>query len=308
MSLRIIKNRIKSIQNTSQITKAMEMVAASKMRKAQEMAINTRFYTIKALELLSNLASSFKDVSHYLIEVPKATERFCFLVVTSDKGLCGGFNSSVLNSVLKSIEKYGKDNVDIVAIGKRGSDFLKHKKVNIIASFADFGDYVELEETAAIARLLMEYQKEGKYKETHIFYNKFISTLKQRQFSYKILPLDFEILKDVAKEIIPDSGRYSDLKNDFLQKDEPRIEYTLEPSKMSIIENLLPSLFEIQIHYAVLESNASEHSARMVAMKSASDNAKSIIEELRLIYNKARQANITKELSEISAGAEALKS
>ena len=174
MSLRIIKNRIKSIQNTSQITKAMEMVAASKMRKAQEMAINTRFYTIKALELLSNLASSFKDVSHYLIEVPKATERFCFLVVTSDKGLCGGFNSSVLNSVLKSIEKYGKDNVDIVAIGKRGSDFLKHKKVNIIASFADFGDYVELEETAAIARLLMEYQKEGKYKETHIFYNKFI--------------------------------------------------------------------------------------------------------------------------------------
>lgn len=308
MSLRIIKNRIKSIQNTSQITKAMEMVAASKMRKAQEMAINTRFYTIKALELLSNLASSFKDVSHYLIEAPKTTERFCFLVVTSDKGLCGGFNSSVLNSVLKSIEKYGKDNVDIVAIGKRGSDFLKHKKINIVASFADFGDYVELEETAAIARLLMEYQKEGKYKETHIFYNKFISTLKQRQFSYKILPLDFEILKDVAKEIIPDSGRYSDLKNDFLQKDEPRLEYVLEPSKMSIVENLLPSLFEIQVHYAVLESNASEHSARMVAMKSASDNAKSIIEELRLIYNKARQANITKELSEISAGAEALKS
>lgn len=307
MSLRVIKNRIKSIQNTSQITKAMEMVAASKMRRAQEMAINTRFYTIKALELLSNLSVSLKDISHYLKESPKDAEKFCFLIITSDKGLCGGFNSSVLNSAMKAIEKYGKENVDVVAIGKKGSDFLKYKKINVVASFSDFGDHVELEETAAVARLLMEYQKNGKYKEIYIFYNKFISTLKQKQFSYKILPLDFEILGEVAKEIIPDSGRYSELKEEFLQKSESKSEYVFEPSKEAVAENLLASLFEIQIHYAVLESNSSEHSARMVAMKSASDNAKSIIEELRLIYNKARQANITKELSEISAGAESLR-
>lgn len=305
-SLRAIKNRIKSIKNTSQITKAMEMVAASKMRKAQEFAINTRFYAIKALELITNLSSSLKDIKHYLLDIPES-ERVCFLVVTSDKGLCGGYNSTVLNAVLKFSEKYDKKNIDIIAVGKKGSDFLKGRRFNIAASFSGFGDYVELDETTPVARILVDYQKEGRYKEVFIFYNKFISTLKQKVFSHKILPFDFDVFKEISKEIIPETGRYSEFKKEFAQAKSTEEEYILEPSADKIADVLLPSLFEIQIHCAIMESNAAEHSARMVAMKSASDNAKDIMEDLKLIYNKARQANITKELSEISAGAEALK-
>lgn len=308
-SLRAIKNRIKSIKNTSQITKAMEMVAASKMRKAQEFAINTRFYAIKALELIANLSGSLKDVKHYLLDAPES-DKVCLLVVTSDKGLCGGYNSAVLNAALKFSESVAADdkkNIDIVAVGKKGSDFFKTRKFNIAASFSGFGDYVELDETVPVARFLMDAQKEGKYKEVFVFYNKFISTLKQKVFSHKVLPFDFGVFQEISKEIIPETGRYSEFRKEFVQTKSGEEEYILEPSADKIADALLPSLFEIQIHCAIMESNAAEHSARMVAMKSASDNAKDIMEDLKLIYNKARQANITKELSEISAGAEALK-
>lgn len=306
MSLRNIKNRIRSIKSTSQITKAMEMVAASKMRRAQESAVNTRFYTIKSLELLANLGSRMKEAKHYLLEKLQS-EKVCFLVVTSDKGLCGGFNGSVLNAVMTAANKYDKNNIDIVAVGKKGADFLKIKGFNVVAIFSGYGDYADIAETSAVSLFLLDCQKEKKYADIFAFYNKFISTLKQKVFSHEIAPLNFEILKEVAKEIIPESGRYSDLKSEFLQTEGQNYEYIFEPSAGAIMENILPDLFQIVVHYIILEANASEHSARMVAMKNASDNAKDILEELRLIYNKARQANITKELSEISAGAEALK-
>lgn len=305
-SLRTIKNRIRSIKNTSQITKAMEMVAASKMRRAQEFAINTRFYTIKSLELLANLGSRVKDVKHFLLEKPQA-EKICFLAATSDKGLCGGFNSSVLNLVLSEAKKYNKSDIDIVAVGKRGADFLKNKGFNVVATFSGYGDYADISETSAVSQFLLDCQKERKYGDIVAFYNKFISTLKQKPMSHEIAPFNFDILKEVAKEIIPESGRYSDLKNEFLQAEGQNYEYVFEPSPEEVLKNILPDLFEIVVHYIILEANASEHSARMMAMKNASENTKDILKELNLSYNKARQANITRELSEISAGAEALK-
>lgn len=314
-SLRTIKNRIRSIKNTSQITKAMEMVAASKMRRAQEFAINTRFYTIKSLELLANLGSRVKDVKHFLLEKPQ-TEKICFLVATSDKGLCGGYNSSVLNAVMAAAKKYetsspstgsGYKNIDIVAVGKRGADFLKSKGFNIVATFSGYGDYADISETSAVSQFLLDSQKERKYRDIIAFYNKFISTLKQKPMSHEIAPFNFDILKEVAKEIIPESGRYSDLKNEFLQAEGQNYEYIFEPTPEEVLKNILPDLFEIVVHYIILEANASEHSARMMAMKNASENTKDILKELNLSYNKARQANITRELSEISAGAEALK-
>lgn len=305
-SLRTIKNRIRSIKNTSQITKAMEMVAASKMRRAQEFAINTRFYTIKSLELLANLGSRVKDIRHFLLEKPQ-TEKICFLAVTSDKGLCGGFNSSVLNAVLAAAKKYNKSDIDIVAVGKKGADFLKSKGFNVVATFSGYGDYVDVSETSAVSQFLLDSQKERKYSDIFAFYNKFISTLKQKPMSHEIAPFNFDILKEVAKEIIPESGRYSDLKNEFLQTEGQNYEYFFEPTPEEVLKNILPDLFEIVVHYIILEANASEHSARMMAMKNASENTKDILKELNLSYNKARQANITRELSEISAGAEALK-
>lgn len=309
-SLRAIKNRIRSVGNTSQITKAMEMVAASKMRKAQEYALGSRFYAVKALELLHNVIKSGGIVRHYLLDKPD-TEKVCFLVITSDKGLCGGANSSVLNKALAAAAKIGKDNIDVVAVGRKGADFFKHKGFNVVASFSGFGDYAKLADTLPVARLLLEYQKNSQYVAVMVFYNKFISTLKQTVFAHTILPFDFNTLRDIAKEIIPETGRYADFKKDFLQSAESRGargDYIFEPSPVAVLNNLLPQLFEIEVHSIILEANASEHSARMVAMKNASDNAKGIIGDLKLAYNTARQAAITKELSEISAGAEALKS
>ena len=177
-------------------------------------------------------------------------------------------------------------------------------------SFSGFGDYAQLADTLPVARLLMNYQKENRYAEVTVFYNKFISTLKQTVFTHTVLPFDFNILRDIAKEIIPETGRYADFRKDFLQNSMLEVspaDYIFEPSPMAVLDRLLPQLFEIEIHSIILEANASEHSARMVAMKNASDNAKDIISGLKLIYNTARQAAITKELSEISAGAEALK-
>ena len=308
-SLRVIKNRIRSITNTAQITKAMEMVAASKMRKAQEYALGSRFYVVKALELLSNVVQSGGIVTHYLLNKPE-TKKICFLVITSDKGLCGGANSVVLSRASASASRAGKDNVDIVAVGKKGADFFRHKGFNVIASFSGFGDYAKLVDTLPVARLLMDYQKEGRYAEVTVFYNKFISTLKQTVFAHTVLPFDLNTLRDIAKEIIPETGRYANFRKDFLQNSIPEelpADYIFEPSSMAVLDRLLPQLFKIEIHSIILEANASEHSARMVAMKNASDNAKGIIGDLKLIYNTARQAAITKELSEISAGAEALK-
>src|SRR3989344_3054091 len=309
-SLRVIKNRIRSITNTAQITKAMEMVAASKMRKAQEYALGSRFYVVKALELLSNVVQSGGIVTHYLLNKPE-TKKICFLVITSDKGLCGGANSVVLGRASASASRAGKDNVDIVAVGKKGADFFRHKGFNVIASFSGFGDYAKLADTLPVARLLMDYQKEGRYAEVTVFYNKFISTLKQTVFAHTVFPFDLNTLRDIAKEIIPETGRYANFRKDFLQNSIPEelpADYIFEPSSMAVLDRLLPQLFKIEIHSIILEANASEHSARMVAMKNASDNAKGIIGDLKLIYNTARQAAITKELSEISAGAEALKS
>ncbi len=177
----------------------------------------------------------------------------------------------------------------------------------MVAVFFGFGDYADISETSAVSQFLLDCQKEKKYQRISSFYNKFISTLKQKSMSHEITPFNFEILKEVAKEIIPENGRYSDLKNEFLQTEGQNYEYIFEPSPEKVLENLLPELFEIIIHYIILEANASEHSARMMAMKNASENTKDILRELNLSYNKARQANITRELSEISAGAEALK-
>lgn len=284
------------------------MVAASKMRKAQEFAINTRFYAIKSLELLANVSANMKakEYKHYLLEQPEKSEKICFTVLTSDKGLCGGFNSSLLNVVLKESKKYDIENIEIVAVGKKGADALKNKGFGIAAEFSGFGDYIEIKETDAVANFLIEAQKEGRYKSIFVFYNKFISTLKQTPFIHKLAPLDFNILKEITLGVIPETGRHSELKNDFLQKENEASEYIFEPSPETVFENLLPKLFEIMTHYVILEANASEHSARMMAMKNASENAKDILKELGLIYNRARQSSITKEISEISAGAEAL--
>lgn len=301
MALRDIKRRIKTTGNMRQITKAMEAVSASKMRKSQLAALGARLYSVKALEILANLGNVARN--HWFFSENKS-DKIGILLVTSDKGLCGGYNAAVLKKADNLIKSHPRD-FEFIAVGKKATSYLKRRNYNVNGEFISFGDYAKPEETSPVARLISDRYKKGKYKEVWTIYTNFISTLKQEAALRKILPVDINFVKEIIEGVIPRYGKFSEKR-----KNEPGFfiyEYVLEPSPDEIFNTLIPSLFEIMIHHIILESNASEHSARMVAMRNASQNASDILKELALSYNKARQSEITKELLEVIAGKEALE-
>ncbi|MDO8559090.1 MAG: ATP synthase F1 subunit gamma [bacterium] len=306
LSTREAKIKIRSINNTKQITKAMEMVSASKMRRSQQVALGSRFYCEKALQILGNLSEHTDYNLHPLLK-RRPVNKVGLLVIASDKGLCGGLNANVLKKAQKFLEALpvGRqgERADVIAVGKRARDFFLWRKINIAESFIGFGDSIKIEEMLPIADSLIKWYQEQKYDSVTAVYTKFFSTLKQEAVVRQILPINIESIKEIVAGILPERGRYSDLK----QSRHHNYEYLYEPSSESVLNNLLPDLFRIQIYHMILESNASEHSARMVAMRNASDSAQKLIEELTLYFNKARQSAITKEISEITAGAEALQ-
>lgn len=305
MSSREVKTKIKSIGNTRQITKAMEMVSASKMRRSQLVALNSRFYCEKALEILGDLSEHTDYGLHPLLK-KGGQKQTALLVITSDKGLCGGLNSNVLKKVQKFLDG---NKADIITVGKRGRDFLRWRKFNAAAEFSGIGDSVKIEEILPIADSLIKWYLEQKYDSVFAIYTRFLSTLKQEAVLRRILPIDLESIKEIVAGILPERGKYAEFKKEERgeKTSHYNYEYLYEPSPESVLNNLLPDLLRIQIYHMILESNASEHSARMVAMKNASESAQKLIEELTLYYNKVRQAAITKEISEITAGAEALQ-
>ena len=298
LSTRETKVKIRSINNTKQITKAMEMVSASKMRRSQQVALGSRFYCEKALQILGNLSEHTDYNLHPLLK-KRPINKAGLLVIASDKGLCGGLNANVLKKAQKSLEAR---QADVIAVGKRARDFFLWRKINIAESFIGFGDSMKIEEILPIADSLVKWYQEQKYDSVTAVYTKFFSTLKQEAVVRQILPINIESIKEIVAGILPERGRFSDLEQGHYHN----YEYLYEPSSESVLNNLLPNLFRIQIYHMILESNASEHSARMVAMKTASDNASDLADGLTLEFNKARQAGITREISEISAGAEAL--
>lgn len=314
-NLKDIKRRMKATANMQQITRAMEAVSASKMRKSQMVALGARPYSVKAIELLGNLGETTKD--HPLFKENKSNKTG-ILVVASDKGLCGGYNSAVLRKTeeffKKTPELTQELTQELIVVGKKAINYFRRRNYEITAEFTDFGDYVEVEETSPVARLIMDRFKKGKYREVWIAYTNFISTLKQESVVRRILPIDLGFIKEIIEGIVPEYGRFSEsmVARDKRGQSPPgtgefRYEYLLEPNPKEIFKTLIPSLFEVAIHHIILESNASEHSARMVAMRNASENASDILDELTLSYNKARQAGITKELLEVVAGKEALE-
>ncbi|MBI2041558.1 MAG: ATP synthase F1 subunit gamma [Candidatus Nealsonbacteria bacterium] len=229
------------------------------------------------------------------------------LLITSDKGLCGGFNSNVLKKAQKFLDD---QKADVIAVGKRARDFFLWRKLNVTAEFTGFGDSIKIEEILPIADSLIKWYREQKYDSITAVYTNFLSTLKQEAVVRQILPINIESIKEIVAGILPERGRYADLRKEKKETDARFLynyEYLYEPSSESVLNNLLPDLFRIQIYHMILESNASEHSARMVAMRNASDSAQNLIEELTLYFNKARQSAITKEISEITAGSEALQ-
>ena len=280
-----IRGKIKSVENTKKITKAMEMVAASKMRKAQERMRAARPYSDKIRNIAANLSHANPEYTHTFMQTNESAVTG-FIVVTTDKGLCGGMNTNILRAVtgkLKEAQAAGKK-AQAVAIGNKGLGFLNRVGAQVVSHATQLGDKPHLEKLIGPVKVMLDAYSEGKVSAVYLCYTKFINTMRQEPVIEQLLPL---------KAMEADKTAHS-------------WDYIYEPDAQSVIDDLLVRYTEALVYQAVAENMASEQSARMVAMKAATDNAGSVIGELKLVYNKTRQAAITKELSEIVAGAAAV--
>ena len=281
-----IKTKIKSVQNTRKITKAMEMVAASKMRKAQERTRAARPYAEKIRNVAAHLSHANPEYRHPYLVTRDTSRKVGIIVVTADKGLCGGLNTNVLRMALSKMREWESqgESFEVCCIGNKGLGFMQRLGANVVSHVVGLGDKPHMEKLIGALKIMLDGYVEDRFDRLEIFYTKFINTMKQEPVMEQLLPLSGE----------------------KLGAPEGSWDYIYEPDAKSVLDQTLTRYIEALIYQSVTENMASEQSARMVAMKAASDNAGSVIDELTLIYNKSRQAAITKELSEIVAGAAAV--
>ena len=313
-SLQQLKQRRKSVENIGQITKAMELVAATKMRRSQEIALSSRPYTLSALDLLATLTRIEGVVLPPLLTA-RQIKKTAIVVVTSDKGLAGAFNSAVIRTFEAFLADKQIDLQDeryaFIPVGQKALAYLERRTPRIAESFVRVGDYTTMHEVRPISNLLIEGYLRGDWDEAIIISTHFRSALRQETLTRRLFPVDAAELQRTATEVVPEHGRFADLvKNNrvsFFSRDPEELrEYLIEPSPAAVLEQLARHLVEAELYQMILEANASEHAARRMAMKSASDNAEDLAAALKLSYNKSRQANITRELIEITAGAESI--
>ncbi|ACB35781.1 ATP synthase F1, gamma subunit [Leptothrix cholodnii SP-6] len=286
-----IRGKIKSVENTKKITKAMEMVAASKMRKAQERMRAARPYADKIRNITANLSRATPEYHHPFVVKNSGSGVVGMIIVTTDKGLCGGMNTNVLRLVtnkMRELDAAGTK-VQAVAIGNKGLGFLNRIGAKVVSQATQLGDTPHLDKLIGPVKVLLDLYAEGKLDAVYICYTRFLNTMKQEPQVEQLLPLSDERLSQSAAE-----------------QQSHGWDYIYEPDAQAVIDNLMVRYAEALIYQSVAENMASEQSARMVAMKAATDNAGSLIGELKLVYNKTRQAAITKELSEIVSGAAAV--
>ncbi|HEV7836108.1 MAG TPA: F0F1 ATP synthase subunit gamma [Caballeronia sp.] len=293
-----IRGKIKSVQNTRKITKAMEMVAASKMRRAQERMRSARPYADKIRDVAAHMSAATPEYRHPFMVENRGAKAAGIILVTTDKGLCGGMNTNILRAALlkfKELEQKGQT-VEASAIGSKGLGFLNRLKAKTVSQVTHLGDTPHLEKLIGAIKVQLDLYSEGKISAVYLAFTRFINTMKQEAVIEQLLPLS---ASDFARK-------------DGLNKDSELVtpktswDYIYEPDAQTVVDELLVRYVEALVYQAVAENMASEQSARMVAMKAASDNAKTVIGELQLVYNKSRQAAITKELSEIVGGAAAV--
>lgn len=285
-STREIRRRIRSVKNMTQITRAMEMVSASKMRRAQRNVLATRPYADRLIDVMGELtARSVGGRKGTLLEVRSDVKSIALIVVTPDKGLTGAMITNLLRRAGRFIleERERGRQIETLAVGKKGRDFLVRSGLPMVAEVTKLGDYPSLASTLAISTQVINSFRSGQYDEVYVIYSEFVNNLVQRPAIKRLLPVE------PPNEPV-----------------ESQVDYTYEPSQEEVLQDLLPRFVEVQLYQAILESIASEHSARMVAMRNATDNAKELTREYTLSYNKTRQANITNEVSEIASGAAAL--
>ncbi len=283
-NMKEIKSRIESIKSTSQITNAMNVVSSTKFKKFQTLTLSTRKYSEAIEETLGNVAGSLKSVHHVLFDGKKEVKRIGVIMMTSDRGLCGSFNSNAFKELEKLIASYGEKGVkvSVIAVGKKSRDYCKRRGINVDAEYIQMIPETMFEKSKGISENIAEFYLSDIYDEVHIIYSEFISAIQYELKVEKLLPLERREAKTNK-------------------------EYIFEPSIEAVLRSLLPKSLNIKIYQSLLENTASEHSARMTAMQSASDNAKDILDELTLDYNRVRQSIITQELTEIIGGSNALK-
>jgi len=292
--LKEVRIRIASVKSTQQITNAMKMVAASKLRKAQMAVLRLRPYAAHLRDILQNLSSSIEDSSENIYAKERNPEKILIVVVSSNRGLCGGFNSNAIKEVLKLLEttyadQYKKGNTALVTIGRKASEYFTKRNYNVLGTHDDLLEHITFEKVAMQAEQLMKLYANQQFDRIILIYNQFKNAAVQRLMTETFLPIEpMKPVPGAKKTVIA-------------------ADYLFEPDKETIIRELIPKTLKIQLYKAILDSFASEQGARMTAMQQATDNAKEILKELQLSYNKARQASITKEILEIVSGAEALK-
>lgn len=280
-----IRNQISSIQNTQKITNAMEMVAASKMRKAQERMELTRPYAQKIRDVIGYLAEADSDYRHPFMEARQAN-RVGYIVVSTDRGLCGGLNNNLFKAMLKDSRAWGDKGIpsDFCTLGQKSKVFLNVVGANIVASESQLGDRPSAEQVIGGVKVMLDAYRDGSIDRLYLVFNEFVNTMTQKPRIEQLLPLQAEVEQE---------GKY-------------RWDYLYEPDPRTLLDGLLTRYVESQVYQGVVENIACEQAARMVAMKSATDNAGEIIDDLKTEYNKARQATITQEISEIVSGAAAV--
>jgi F-type H+-transporting ATPase subunit gamma len=300
MALKQIKNKIISTKKTGQVTKAMESVSAVKMRKSQERAFLGRPYVHAALRILGRLAKADHGMQHPLTTV-RTEGNVLAIIVTSDKGLAGSVNSAVL----KQAEILFRSNgiTDVIAVGRKAVEFAGREKKTLLASYTNISDSVTVDDVYDMSSKVLEAFATGNYMKVVVIYQNFISTFEQTPVVRQVLPVIVDEVNDLMRGIKPKTGKFS---SDRLEA-EVFAPYKVEPSPEEVLNTLLPQLVQVMLYHALLESKASEHSARMVAMKNATDKSKEMIKALTIKFNNKRQAAITAEVSEITAGVESMK-
>ncbi len=279
-----IKRKIKSVKNTQKITKAMKMVSAARMRKAEESMTNARAYANKIYELVGDMAGRVEADSHPFLTARKEVKNVCLAIITSDKGLCGAFNSNVVKKTLAFARENQDKNIKLVCIGKKGFDFLGKKHFEVLSKYVSFGGKVTYDEANEIGDKLTEFYLSEDVDEIYIVHNEFKSTAFQVAKVTKVLPLSLGKKEDAADDT----------------------DYIYEPKAEALLKEIMPRYIQFTVFFSILESIAGEHGSRMVAMDNAARNAGEVINKLTLTFNKARQGAITKEILDIVNGAEAL--
>ncbi|HXH04662.1 MAG TPA: F0F1 ATP synthase subunit gamma [Candidatus Competibacteraceae bacterium] len=281
-----IRNKIKSIRNTQKITRAMEMVAASKMRKAQDRMLAARPYAEKIRNVVSHLAHAHTEYRHPFL-LDREVKRVGYIIVSTDRGLCGGLNNNLFKAVVASMKGWRDQGVeiDLCIVGNKGVGFFKRLGGNLVAQATHLGDAPHAEDLIGVVKVMLDAYQEGRVDRVFLAYNRFINTMTQRPQVEQLIPVSAEVTEAAPKH---------------------RWDYIYEPDAQELLDMLLTRYIESLVYQGVVDNIACEMAARMIAMKSASDNAGNLINELQLVYNKARQAAITQELSEIVAGAAAV--